>query len=102
MPTIACPGSQVLSSSRTRTSAGIFTESNRRAAATRAHQAVLADLVAQVNAARCTGPCLKSTGPTVAPAPGATCRRIWWTFWIAVRCTATARGQVEVHCTVEG
>lgn len=102
MADIGCPGTATLRSSRTRSSTGVLTDSNSRSAAARAQRAVLRDLVAQTNAARCAGPCLKSAGATTAPTPGARCRRIWWTFWIVVRCTATARGEVEVRCTVEG
>ncbi len=102
MVTINCPGTHTFRSTKTRTSTGVFTNSNREDAATRAQTAVLNDLTNQVNQAVCAEGCLKVSGQTNAPTPTATCRRIWWTFWIVIRCSATATGSVTVQCTVQG
>ena len=102
MTTINCPGTETFRSTKTRTSTGVFTKSNRRAAASRAQTAVLNDLTNQVNQAVCEDGCLKVVGQTNAPASVASCRRIWWTFWIVIRCRATATGSVVVKCEIQG
>ncbi|EGG95420.1 hypothetical protein IMCC1989_556 [gamma proteobacterium IMCC1989] len=102
MTTINCPGSHTFSSTQTRTSTGVFAKANKRVAAALAQAAVVNDLTNQVNQSVCSNGCLKVMGPTNAPAPVPTCQRIWWTLWIAIRCTATATGSVSVECVVQG
>ena len=102
MTSIDCPGSKTFNSTQTRTSSGIFTGSNSRAAVTEAHNAVLNDLVEQVNQASCAGGCRKVSRDTDAPTPTAKCERVWWTLWIMVRCSATANGSVVVDCKAIG
>jgi len=102
MTTIDCPGSVSLSSSKTRTSTGVFTDSNSKNAINEARNAVLKDLVDQVNAASCADGCFKVTGDTSTPEPTVRCKRNWWTLWIVVECSATASGNVTVECKVQG
>ncbi|WP_126453948.1 hypothetical protein [Sulfuriflexus mobilis] len=103
MPVIIdCPGQHTFTSSKTRTSWGVSTSSNRRTAIARAQAAVLNDLTNQINAAQCAPGCLKVPGGTNAPVPTATCERKWWALWIVVRCASTATASATVQCTVQG
>ncbi len=102
MATIDCPGTDTLNSIKTRTSVGIFEKSNKQTAATRALTSVLSDLTAQVNQVVCQGGCLKVPRQTNSPPPVPTCKRIWWTLWIAIKCSATATGSVVVECVING
>lgn len=99
---IPCPGSDTVRSTMTATSTGISTNNTARDAANDARNNVLDDLKKQVDAASCEGGCIKVAGPTNAPLPNARCRRLWWTLWIAVRCSATANGSVVVDCQMQG
>jgi hypothetical protein len=99
---IPCPGSETVTSTQTATNTGISTKNTARDAANEARNDVLDDLKQKVDAAECQGGCIKVVGATNAPLPNARCRRLWWTLWIAVRCTATATGSVDVKCEIQG
>ena len=97
---IDCPGTHTLTSRRTRTSWGVSQASNSRTASARAQAAATADLRDQLNDASCDDGCVKVSGTTTVPSPPATCKRMWWTFWIVIRCKATAIGTLSVECRV--
>ncbi|MFQ5568316.1 MAG: hypothetical protein ACE5G0_01495 [Rhodothermales bacterium] len=93
-----------LTSTRRRRSTGVFTDSNRREAATRATRAVSEHLTQQIDGITCTPPCFKEPPGafTINVRQPVRCKRYWFTFFIVVRCWATADGSVTLRCRVPG
>ncbi|KAF6247896.1 hypothetical protein C6990_00085 [Nitrosopumilus sp. b3] len=102
MVVIPCPGSHTFTSNKTRTSWGVFRESNRRSAKTRAENAVSSDLVSQINNSSCANGCLMNPPQTTVNPATVTCERKWYTFWIVIKCTGRSTGESTVECRVMG
>jgi|SRR5580692_9928417 hypothetical protein len=98
---ITCPGGKAtLTSDKTETCHGIFTESTLQCAQSEAEQAVLNDLKTKLDQAECEGGnrCIKKKIDETQMATSVDYHRLWWTLGIVVECEANSTQSITIEC----